>query len=144
MTALFSWRPARAISIAVLVFWSLPVVLSPIHAQLRETSATSATGKQPSASVRLPSRASLHLAFHDMDCPDFATHGEAQQFYLENGGPEYDPHRLDRDRDGLACECNPGGQCGKTSKRPMLKCFIEANGNTYTIRADGSRNYAGC
>ena len=29
---------------------------------------------------------------------------EAQRFFLENGGPASDPHRLDLDNDGIACE----------------------------------------
>ncbi|WP_370161397.1 excalibur calcium-binding domain-containing protein [Limimaricola soesokkakensis] len=38
----------------------------------------------------------------DRDCSDFLTHREAQEFY-EAAGPG-DPHGLDRDRDGIACE----------------------------------------
>ncbi|MGX9856197.1 YHYH domain-containing protein [Limimaricola variabilis] len=38
----------------------------------------------------------------DRNCSDFSTHREAQQFY-EAAGPG-DPHGLDRDRDGIACE----------------------------------------
>lgn len=40
----------------------------------------------------------------DRDCTDFATWEEAQAFYLAAGGPDRDPHRLDSDRDGIACE----------------------------------------
>jgi hypothetical protein len=40
----------------------------------------------------------------DRDCPDSGSHEEAQRFFLANGGPSSDPHKLDRDRDGLACE----------------------------------------
>jgi micrococcal nuclease len=40
----------------------------------------------------------------DRDCSDFGSHEEAQRFFLENGGPSSDPHKLDRDHDGLACE----------------------------------------
>lgn len=40
----------------------------------------------------------------DRDCSDFATWEEAQAFFLAAGGPERDPHRLDSDRDGIACE----------------------------------------
>lgn len=47
---------------------------------------------------------SLDTLIEDRDCGDFQTHVEAQQFYLEQGGPEYDPHRLDRDTNGEACE----------------------------------------
>ena len=38
----------------------------------------------------------------DMDCSDFNSWREAQDFY-ERSGPG-DPHRLDADNDGIACE----------------------------------------
>lgn len=44
-------------------------------------------------------------AQRDMDCSDFRTQREAQEFY-ERQGPG-DPHRLDRDNDGIACEALP-------------------------------------
>jgi Excalibur calcium-binding domain len=40
----------------------------------------------------------------DKDCSDFNTWRQAQNFYKRHGGPKYDPHRLDADRDGIACE----------------------------------------
>jgi len=40
----------------------------------------------------------------DKDCSDFDTWNQAQRFYKNNGGPRYNPHRLDADRDGVACE----------------------------------------
>lgn len=40
----------------------------------------------------------------DRDCPDFSTWRQAQDFYEAEGGPDEDPHRLDADRDGTACE----------------------------------------
>ena len=43
----------------------------------------------------------------DRDCGDFATQSEATAFYLAAGGPAIDPHRLDRDGDGVACEALP-------------------------------------
>ena len=43
----------------------------------------------------------------DRDCGDFETEAEAQAFYEAAGGPEKDPHRLDRDKDGKACESLP-------------------------------------
>lgn len=43
----------------------------------------------------------------DRDCSDFATQAEAQEFYIAAGGPARDPHRLDSDRDGVACEALP-------------------------------------
>ncbi len=47
------------------------------------------------------------MAAGDRDCGDFASQKAAQIFYLEAGGPRMDPHRLDADRDGIACETNP-------------------------------------
>jgi len=38
---------------------------------------------------------------------DFKTQKEAQAFYEAAGGPEKDPHRLDPDKDGVACESLP-------------------------------------
>jgi hypothetical protein len=40
----------------------------------------------------------------DKDCSDFKTWKEAQKFYKRHGGPQRDPHRLDGDDDGIACE----------------------------------------
>lgn len=44
----------------------------------------------------------------DRDCSDFATWQEAQDFFISQGGPARDPHRLDSDRDGIACESLQG------------------------------------
>ena len=41
----------------------------------------------------------------DRDCGDFASQAAAQSFFLNAGGG--DPHRLDDDGDGVACESNP-------------------------------------
>jgi hypothetical protein len=43
----------------------------------------------------------------DKDCGDFVSQKAAQIFFLKNGGPTKDPHRLDHDGDGIACESNP-------------------------------------
>lgn len=43
----------------------------------------------------------------DRDCPDFDTQEEAQEFFIAAGGPQKDPHRLDSDHDGVACEKLP-------------------------------------
>jgi hypothetical protein len=48
--------------------------------------------------------ASPAAAAGDKDCADFSTWRQAQNFYKKQGGPRYDPHRLDADRDGIACE----------------------------------------
>ncbi|MEM8849330.1 MAG: excalibur calcium-binding domain-containing protein [Pseudomonadota bacterium] len=47
------------------------------------------------------------FAQRDMDCADFSTQREAQSFF-ERSGPG-DPHRLDGDNDGIACESLPRG-----------------------------------
>ncbi|GAA4801956.1 excalibur calcium-binding domain-containing protein [Nocardioides caeni] len=44
----------------------------------------------------------------DRDCGDFSSQRAAQIFFLNNGGPQSDPHRLDSDGDGVVCESNPG------------------------------------
>lgn len=43
----------------------------------------------------------------DKDCGDFNTQAAAQDFFLDHGGPGSDPHYLDADSDGIACESNP-------------------------------------
>jgi len=40
----------------------------------------------------------------DKDCADFKTWRQAQSFFIKHGGPFKDPHRLDGDHDGTACE----------------------------------------
>ena len=40
----------------------------------------------------------------DRNCGDLATQQQAQAFYEAAGGPESDPHRLDRGEDGVASE----------------------------------------
>ena len=44
----------------------------------------------------------------DRNCTDFDTWEEAQAFYLAAGGPEADRHKLDGNKDGVACESLPG------------------------------------
>jgi endonuclease YncB( thermonuclease family) len=43
----------------------------------------------------------------DVNCSDFPNQAAAQAFYIAAGGPTYDPHRLDSDHDGIACESLP-------------------------------------
>jgi hypothetical protein len=42
-------------------------------------------------------------AVYDRDCSDFKNHKQAQRFF-EKHNPSRDPHRLDADHDGIACE----------------------------------------
>ncbi len=46
--------------------------------------------------------------FQDRNCSDFETWEEAQNFFLAEGGPTQDAHRLDGDGDGTACQSLPG------------------------------------
>ncbi|WP_271853857.1 excalibur calcium-binding domain-containing protein [Planococcus maritimus] len=52
--------------------------------------------------------ASLNVAadeHDDKNCDDFSSHEEVMEFWYANGySAENDPHDLDRDNDGLACE----------------------------------------
>jgi len=43
----------------------------------------------------------------DQDCGHFSTQAAAQSYFIERGGPTYDPDRLDGDSDGIACESLP-------------------------------------
>ena len=46
---------------------------------------------------------------HDRNCTDFASSTQAQDFYIEAGGPDQDLHGLDPDRNGNACDDQPLG-----------------------------------
>ena len=46
--------------------------------------------------------------FVDRDCGDFGDWAAAQAFFEAAGGPGVDPHRLDRNGDGVACQSLPG------------------------------------
>lgn len=46
-------------------------------------------------------------SFNAYNCGDFKTHAEAQSVYELCGGVSNDVHKLDRDKDGLACETLP-------------------------------------
>ncbi len=63
----------------------------------------------PAESSGSPSQAPAPSAGggEDRDCSDFSSHREAQAFFEAEGGPGRDPHRLDGDNDGLACESLP-------------------------------------
>ena len=53
----------------------------------------------------------------DRNCSDFDTWAEAQAFFEAEGGPQSDPHRLDHDGDGIACESLPGAP-GQSTPTP--------------------------
>jgi competence protein ComEC len=53
------------------------------------------------AALTIPSTTAMAA---DKDCSDFSTWRQAQNFYKRHGGPKRDPHHLDADHDGIACE----------------------------------------
>ena len=55
-----------------------------------------------------PNNSSSSKAADFRNCSDFDTWAKAQSFYESEGGPGSDPHRLDRNGDGIACESLPG------------------------------------
>ena len=62
---------------------------------------------QENAHYQTLNRSTPQYADGDKDCADFATHAEAQAFFMAHGGPGNDPHKLDGDHDGVACETLP-------------------------------------
>lgn len=71
-----------------------------------------AADEAPSMAPREPRRRGYQGRYDpngpDRDCGDFRTHSAAQAFFEAAGGPARDPHRLDGDNDGVACEGLPG------------------------------------
>ena len=94
------------------------------------------------------------VAAGDRDCSDFSTQAQAQDFFLSQGGPGSDPHNLDADGDGRACESLPcpcagaggggGGGGGGEPARPRavkLKGRVTGvvDGDTLDVRLRGGR-----
>lgn len=75
------------------------------RATTRSQQTTSASSPKPKPAT--DSSSSGTYTGGDKDCSDFKTHDEAQAFFISQGGPSKDPHKLDRDGDGVACETLP-------------------------------------
>lgn len=86
-------------------------------------------------------------AVADRDCGDFDAQAQAQRFFVEQGGPRSDPHVLDGDGDGTACESLPcpcssggggtGGTGGAGGDRPRRQVAVVArvvDGDTVAVR----------
>lgn len=85
----------------------------------------------------------------DKDCGDFVSQEAAQIFFLNNGGPTSDPHNLDSEGDGVACESNPapyyygkvlpdGSTASKpTTIRQRARVVKVVDGDTLTVRLAG-------
>lgn len=70
---------------------------------LDSSSAVSTSVKLPGG-ARTPTPKPTRIPITDRNCSDFSNWEEAQDFFEAEGGPEQDPHRLDADGDGIACE----------------------------------------
>lgn len=96
----------------------------------------------------------------DRNCSDFANSGQAQRFFLSAGGPVRDPHGLDRDGDGNACEWGTTlrssvarhreyvaqqARAARAARAPhsASPCYVGPRGGRYTITASGNKRY-GC
>ncbi len=78
----------------------------------------------------------------DRDCADFANQAEAQRFYLAHN-PSADPHRLDADHDGRACDSLPcpcssatGGSGGGTTPSSTGSVLRQAGIVTKVVDGD--------
>lgn len=102
----------------------------------------------------------------DRNCTDFASGAAAQRFFLEQGGPTSDPHGLDRNGDGNACEWGSTLRNSVRQNRQYVatqaaaarrtqavtrsrvqassRCYTGPRGGTYTLTASGNKNYDGC
>jgi Excalibur calcium-binding domain len=90
------------------------------------------------------------------DCADFKSAAEAQRYFLLNGGPSSDPHNLDGDGDGYACEWGAYVRASYSKYKPKTSaykparaylssgCYVGPRGGTYTITVSGKKNYGGC
>ena len=88
-----------------------------------------------------------------VDCSAFPSSSAAQRYFLAAGGPAKDPHNLDGDGDGLACEWAATAKKSFSYRPPIYRapayssgrtCHRGPRGGTYTITASGNKNYGGC
>lgn len=115
-------------------------------------------GQRTEAAIgrELYERGSDGLTTDVMNCADFTSSTAAQRFFLRAGGPVSDPHNLDGDGDGLACEWGTRirslASQARRAARPAYRapsptrsrCYTGPRGGTYTITSSGARDYNGC
>lgn len=85
------------------------------------------------------------------NCADFNSSAEAQKYFILSGGPTADPHNLDGDGDGFACEWGTTiKQFAKTYRPKPIRatryrptCHTGPRGGRYYYSASGSKVY-GC
>lgn len=83
--------------------WGLAPSEEPAAPETPETPEEPAA-PEPPENPKTPAPSQEDVSGPDKDCSDFSSWEEAQAFFEAAGGPERDPHRLDQDGDGLACE----------------------------------------
>jgi len=74
--------------------------------QTEETQTTTQPQEDTSSTTVTPP-SNYICSYNAYNCADFSTHDEAQSVYEACGGVNNDIHRLDQDKDGLACESLP-------------------------------------
>lgn len=93
------------------------------------------------------------------DCSDFSSAGEAQRYFLSNGGPHRDPNNLDGDGDGNACEWGKSLKASAKKYKPKparlsapvykpranygRTCYTGPRGGRYYYSSSGRKVY-GC
>ena len=137
---------------------STPLNLAFIEAELatrgQTRSGTAYLGQRTSAAFGRQIYARDTSLAGERDCDDFPSTAAAQRFFLDSGGPVSDPHNLDSDGDGLACEWGTQiRRIARAGPAPTLyiprrtassRCYTGPRGGTYTLTASGNRNYSGC
>jgi len=71
--------------------------------ETEKTTTPAVTTTQPSTS----NLQNINCSANAYNCTDFKTHAEAQEVFEYCGGVNNDVHKLDQDKDGLACESLP-------------------------------------
>lgn len=137
---------------------------------IRSSAGNEYIGRRTSSGVGKSIYSRSETVTGNYNCSDFPSAAEAQKFFLAAGGPTKDPHGLDKDGDGNACEWGnalkssvrqhhqyKASQVATTKKvqtttraksstrvRSSSRCYTGPRGGTYTITASGNRNYSGC
>ena len=87
------------------------------HCEAKHNITTTQSAKEyinPTPTPKIDASQTPQLLFDpdgpDRNCGDFTKWSDAQAFYEAAGGPDTDRHRLDVNKDGIACESLPGVQ----------------------------------
>ena len=91
-----SWNPGWVLAVAVVIIGGLAVAL--LYFTVFNSSPDSS--EETPTAIGAPTPAPVQY----YNCSDFGTQSEAQDYFERAGEPDLDPHRLDTDGDGIACE----------------------------------------